>query len=87
MRVDDFNNSVAVESKDELFVQAGNYVVEMGKATTTMLQRQFKLGYARAARLLDSLEESGIVGPFVESQPRQVLLSKEQWEQLRNNYL
>ena len=87
MRVDDFNNSVAVESKDELFVQAGNYVVEMGTATTTMLQRQFKLGYARAARLLDSLEESGIVGPFVESQPRQVLLSKEQWEQLRNNYL
>ena len=75
------------EKKDELLVQAIDVVVEMQSASITLLQRKLKLGYARAARMLETLEESGIVGPFVESQPRQVLLSKEQWEQLRNNYL
>ena len=48
-----------------------------------MLQRRLKLGYARAARLVDQLEEKGIVGPFEGSKPRQLLITKEQWQELK----
>ena len=54
-------------------------VIEMGMASTSMLQRKLKLGYARAARIIDQMEERGIVGPFEGSKPRQVLITKEQW--------
>jgi len=74
------------EKKDELLVQAIDVVVEMQSASITLLQRKLKLGYARAARMLETLEEIGIVGPFVESQPRQVLISQKQWKQMKNNY-
>jgi S-DNA-T family DNA segregation ATPase FtsK/SpoIIIE len=48
-----------------------------------MLQRRLKLGYARAARLVDQLEEKGIVGPFEGSKPRQLLITKEQWQEMK----
>ena len=48
-----------------------------------MLQRRLKLGYARAARLLDQLEEKGIVGPFEGSKPRQLLITKEKWQEMK----
>ena len=54
-------------------------VVEMGQASTSLLQRKLKLGYARAARIIDQMEEMGVVGPFEGSKPRQVLITKEQW--------
>ncbi|MBQ2862407.1 MAG: DNA translocase FtsK, partial [Oscillospiraceae bacterium] len=64
---------------DEMLDDAIECVIEMGQASTSLLQRKLKLGYARAARIIDQMEERGIVGPFEGSKPRQVLISKEQW--------
>ncbi len=54
-------------------------VVDAGQASTSFLQRKLKLGYARAARIMDEMEEMGIVGPYEGSKPRQVLITKNQW--------
>lgn len=64
---------------DEMLEDAIQCVIEMGMASTSMLQRKLKLGYARAARIIDQMEERGIVGPFEGSKPRQILITKEQW--------
>ena len=64
---------------DDMLNDAIECVIEMGMASTSMLQRKLKLGYARAARIIDQMEERGIVGPFEGSKPRQVLITKEQW--------
>ena len=52
-------------------------VLEVGQASVSMLQRRLKLGYGRAARLVDQMEEKGVVGPFEGSKPRQLLITKE----------
>ena len=65
---------------DELLDQAVEIVLETGQASTSMLQRRLKLGYARAARIVDEMEERGIVGPFSGSKPRELLITKEQWD-------
>lgn len=67
------------EFSDDMLPQAIECVVEAGMASTTHLQRKLRLGYARAARIMDELEEKGIVGPFEGSKPRQVLITKQQW--------
>ncbi len=64
---------------DELLPAAIEVVLETGQASVSMLQRRLKLGYARAARLVDQMEEKGVVGPFEGSKPRQLLITKEQW--------
>ena len=64
---------------DEMLPKAIEVVVEAQMASTTLLQRRLRLGYARAARLVDELESRGIVGPFEGSKPRKVLISKQQW--------
>jgi len=69
---------------DELLPSAIEVVVETGMASVSMLQRRLKLGYARAARLVDQLEEKGIVGPFEGSKPRKVLITKQQWMERQN---
>ena len=64
---------------DELLPKAIEAVLDNGQASTTLLQRKLKVGYARAARIVDELEERGIVGPFEGSKPRKVLITKQQW--------
>ena len=68
---------------DELLPQAVDVVLETGQASVSMLQRRLKLGYARAARIVDEMEEKGIVGPFQGSKPRNILVTKEQWESMK----
>ncbi len=69
----------AGDDYDELLPAAIEVVLETGQASVSMLQRRLKLGYARAARLVDQMEEKGVVGPFEGSKPRQLLITKEQW--------
>ena len=52
-------------------------------ASTSMLQRRLKLGYSRAARIIDQIEERGIIGPFEGSKPRQILISREEWQEMK----
>ena len=68
---------------DELLPAAVEVVLETGQASVSMLQRRLKLGYSRAARLVDQMEEKGVVGPFEGSKPRQVLITKEQWQEMQ----
>jgi len=70
------------DEDDEMLPKAIEVVVEAQMASTTLLQRKLKLGYARAARIVDALEEKGIVGPFEGSKPRKVLISKQQWMEM-----
>jgi len=68
---------------DELLPQAVDVIFETGQASVSMLQRRLKLGYSRAARIVDQMEQMGIVGPFEGSKPREVLITKEQWRQMQ----
>ena len=63
---------------------AVDVILETGQASVSMLQRRLKLGYARAARIVDEMEEKGIVGPFQGSKPRSILVTKEQWEAMKS---
>ncbi len=67
---------------DELLVQAAECVIEMGMASTSMLQRKLKLGYARAGRIVDQLNELGIIGPFDGAKPRQVLVTMDEFREI-----
>ncbi len=68
---------------DEMLPQAIEAVVEAGMASTSMLQRRLRLGYARAGRIIDQLEQKGIIGPYEGSKPRQVLITRQQWLEMR----
>ena len=73
----------AVYPLDELLPAAVDVVLETGQASVSMLQRRLKLGYSRAARLVDQMEERGIVGPFEGSKPRQLLITRAQWDEMQ----
>ncbi len=82
------NSAVEVEAEagdyeDEMFPKAVEVVIETGSASTTLLQRKLKLGYARAARVMDELAEKGIIGPYEGNKPRAILITKEQWYQMQ----
>ena len=70
--------------EDPMLQSAIEVVVEGGQASTSVLQRRLRLGYARAARIMDEMESRGIIGPYQGSKPRDVLLSKQQWYEMKN---
>jgi len=65
--------------KDELFEEAVRLVMETGQASVSILQRRMRLGYTRAARLIDSMEQEGLVGPYEGSKPRKILVDRKSW--------
>ena len=72
------------EEQDERFEDGVEAILEVGQASVSMLQRRLKLGYARAARLMDQIEAKGIVGPSEGAKPRQILITKDQWRQMQS---
>ncbi len=71
------------EDADEMLYAAIDVVVESGQASTSMLQRRLKLGYSRAARIIDQMEERGIVGEFEGSKPRKILITRDEWNEMK----
>jgi len=67
--------------KDELFDEAVKLILESNHASVSILQRRMRLGYTRAARLIDMMEQEGIIGPFCGSKPREILVDKDAWLQ------
>ncbi len=71
------------DETDPFLMDAIETVVETGQASTSFIQRRFKVGYARAGRIIDQMEERGIISGYQGSKPREVLMSKERWEELK----
>ena len=71
------------DDTDEFLMDAIDTVVETGQASTSFIQRRFKVGYARAGRIIDQMEARGIISGYEGSKPRQVLVSKEQLQELK----
>ena len=70
---------------DPMLKQAADVVIDAGQASTSLLQRRCKLGYARAARIMDEMERMGIIGPYEGAKPRAVLVSRQQWIEMNQN--
>ena len=64
--------------------EAVKCVIELGQASTSLLQRRLKVGYARAGRMIDDMEQMGVVGPHQGSKPRDVLMTYNEWLERRN---
>jgi S-DNA-T family DNA segregation ATPase FtsK/SpoIIIE len=73
--------AAAASERDEYFVEAGRFIIEKDKASIGMLQRVYKIGFNRAARIMDQLAEVGVVGPEEGTKPRKILMSAEEYEQ------
>lgn len=71
------------DDTDPFLMDAIEVVVETGQASTSFIQRRFKVGYARAGRIIDQMEERGIISGYQGSKPREVLMSKERWQELK----
>ena len=83
--IKEIENQASTEDLDEYLEQAIDTVVNDGQASVSYIQRKFRVGYSRAARIIDQLEERGIVGGHEGSKPRKVLITKEELEQMRGN--
>lgn len=70
---------------DDLLPKALDVIMELGQASTSMIQRKLSVGYARAGRIMDQIEQRGIVGPSEGAKPRQILITKEQYLELKNS--
>ena len=77
--------SEAGDDRDTYFVEAGKLIIDKEKASIGMLQRMFKIGFNRAARIMDQLAEAGVVGPEEGTKPRKVLMTKEEFEEYLQN--
>ncbi len=77
----------ASDDRDEYFVQAARFIIEKNKASIGMLQRMYKIGFNRAARIMDQLYDAGVVGPEEGTKPRQVLMSEEEFEEYIDEYI
>ncbi|WFR54867.1 DNA translocase FtsK 4TM domain-containing protein [Anaerocolumna sp. AGMB13025] len=73
--------------RDEYFIEAGKFIIEKDKASIGMLQRVYKIGFNRAARIMDQLAEAGVVGPEEGTKPRKILMSTEEFEQYVDDYV
>lgn len=92
--IESANMTVSIDSgsgmgdgRDQYFADAARLLIDKEKGSIGMLQRYFKIGFNRAARIMDQLEEAGIVGPEEGTKPRRVLMSPEQFEQYEEEYL
>ena len=83
--IPDERNVIDDEVEDELYEDAVQLVAELQTASVSMLQRRFRIGYTRAARLIDEMEKRGIVGPYQGSKPREVLIPKPDDEEARSS--
>ncbi|MFZ5800901.1 MAG: DNA translocase FtsK [Candidatus Omnitrophota bacterium] len=79
MKEQEKSSSFAIAEKDELFDEAVKMILESNQASVSILQRRMRLGYTRAARLIDSMEQEGIIGPYRGSKPREILVNREEW--------
>ena len=73
------------DDRDSLFADAGRFVIEKERGSIGMLQRQFKIGFNRAGRIMDQLADAGVVGPEIGTKPRKVLMTAEEFEQFIKN--
>ena len=71
---------------DDMLPQAVEVVLETKSCSVSMLQRRIKLGYSRAARIVDQMEEMGVVGPYEGAKPRSVIVDRAGWEEIRRQY-
>lgn len=81
------SSSQTASDKDEYFVEAGRFIIEKDKASIGMLQRVYKIGFNRAARIMDQLYEAGVVGPEEGTKPRKVIMSLEEFETYVDEYV
>jgi S-DNA-T family DNA segregation ATPase FtsK/SpoIIIE len=72
--------AMEISDRDQLFDEAVRFVVQSGQASTSMLQRRFRIGFSRAGRLVDMMERDGIIGPADGSKPREILVAKDYYE-------
>jgi S-DNA-T family DNA segregation ATPase FtsK/SpoIIIE len=84
-RIERSNTSDAADETDDLLPEAIDLVVRSGQASVSMLQRRFRIGYNRAARIVDMMEARGIIGPQDGSRPRQVLMTEAELEAMEND--
>ena len=68
-----------------MFIEAAELVLENGQASVAMFQRKFKMGYQRAAKLIDQMEELKIIGPYEGTKPRQVLITRQELNEMKYN--
>ena len=73
----------ADDDTDPFLMQAIEEVIQSGQASTSYIQRKFKVGYARAGRIIDQMEERGVISGYQGSKPRQVLMTIERWQELK----